>query len=185
MNSVRHIDGTPTGAPVGLDEELRSLTARHAGERLSALLDRLGSLGFGWQDVARAVGASVPELRKWRRGESALDCGHQRAAQLVALCEIAAERCHIADVARWLETPLHHEAPISGLDLVAAGRLDLVLSLAQDRPDGPELVLDEFDPDWRAKYRSGVEVFPAADGMPGLRLVGTGDAAASLASRSA
>lgn len=185
MNSVRLIDGTPAGAPVGFDEELRSLTARHAGERPSALLDRLDALGFSWQDVARAVGASVPELRKWRRGESAPDCGRRRAAQFVALCETASELCHIADVAGWLETPLHHEAPISGLDLVAAGRLDLVLSLAQDRPDGPELVLDEFDPDWRARYLSDVEVFTAADGMPGLRLAGSDDAAASLASRSA
>ena len=118
--------------------------------------------------------------RWWTAGKIALslpcpDWGRRRAAQLVALCEIAAERCRIADVARWLETPLHREAPISCLDLVVAGRLDLVLSLAQDQVGGPELVLDEFDPDWRSRYCSDVQVFTAADGMPGLRLVGTGN----------
>ena len=185
MSSVRHIDEAPTGTSVGLDEELRSLAARRAGERLSALLDRLGAQGFSWQDVARAVGVSVSQLRKWRRGESATGDSRQRVARSVALCEIAAERCRIADVAGWLETPLCNEAPISGLDLVAAGRFDLVLSLAQDQLDGPKLVLDEFDPDWRARYLSDVEVFTAADGMSGLRLAGSDDAAASLAGRSA
>ena len=57
-----------------------------------------------------------------------------------ALCEIAEERYHIDDVAGWLETPVHPEAPLSGLDLMASERLDLVLHLAATgmvTPSGP------------------------------------------------
>ena len=172
MSTVRHVDDAPTGVlhSDGLDEELRSLTVRCAGERLPSLLNRLAALGFSWRDIARAAGVSVPEVRRWRRGGSATGAGRQRVARFVALCEVAAERCHIVDVAAWLETPLHPEAPLTGLDLVETERLDLILVLARDRPDGPEQVLDGFDPDWRTRYCPGVEVFTAADGMPGLRL---------------
>ncbi|WP_419909656.1 hypothetical protein [Candidatus Poriferisodalis sp.] len=187
MSTVRHSDDAPTGALLldSLDEALRSLTVRYAGERLASLLDRLAALGFSWRDIARVAGVSVPELRKWRRGEWATSAGRQRVARFVALCEVAAERCHIADIAAWLERPLHPEAPLTGLDLVEAERLDLVLALARDRPGGPEQVLDEFDPDWRAWHRSDVEVFTAADGKPGLRLAGADRWAASLVDRSA
>lgn len=169
---MRHIDDAPTGQLHwdGLDEELRSLTVRYAGGRLPSLLDRLAALGFSWRDIARAAGVSVPEVRRWRRGGSATSAGRQRVARFVALCEVAAERCHIVDVAAWLETPLHPEAPLIRLDMAEAERRDLVLALARDRPDGPEQVLDGFDPDWRTRCCSGIDVFTAADGMPGLRL---------------
>lgn len=183
MSTVRHSDDAPTGALLldSLDEALRSSTVRYAGERLASLLDRLAALGFSWRDTARVAGVSVPELRKWRRGEWATSAGRQRVARFVALCEVAAECCHIADIAAWLETPLHPEAPFTGLDLVEVERLDLVLALARDRPGSPEQVLDEFDPDWRAWHRSDVEVFTAADGKPGLRPAGADRLRATLA----
>lgn len=156
-----------------LDEELRSLTVRHAREHLPTLLDSLSTLGFSWRDIARIAGVSVPAVRKWRRGESATGDNRQRVARIVALCEIAAERYIIADVAGWLETPLHPDAPLNGLDLMASERFDLVLALAREQPGDPERVLDEFEPDWRARYRSDVEVFTAPDGLPGLRLTGS------------
>ena len=156
-----------------LDEELRSLTVRHAREHLPTLLDWLSTLGFSWRDIAKIAGVSVPAVRKWRRGESATGDNRQRVARIVALCEIAAERYIIADVAGWLETPLHPDAPLTGLDLMASERFDLVLALAREQPGDPERVLDEFEPDWRARYRSDVEVFTAPDGLPGLRLTGS------------
>ena len=155
-----------------LDEELRSLTVRHAREHLPTLLDRLSTLGFSWRDIAKIAGVSVPAVRKWRRGESATGENRQRVARIVALCEIAAKRYIIADVAGWLETPLHPEAPLNGLDLMASERFDLVLALAHEQSGDPERVLDEFEPEWRARYRSDVEVFTAPDGLPGLRLTG-------------
>ena len=163
-----------------LEEELRSVTVRHARERLPALLDRLSTLGFSWRDIAWICGVSVPAVRKWRQGESATGENRQRVARVVALCEIAAERYHIADVAGWLETPVHPEAPISGLDLMASERFDLVLALACEQPGDPEQVLDEFEPDWRVRYRSDVEVFTAADGLPGLRLTSPDDQSAPV-----
>lgn len=156
-----------------LGEELRSLTVRHAREHLPTLLGSLSTLGFSWRDIARIAGVSVPAVRKWRRGESATGDNRQRVARIVALCEIAAERYIIADVAGWLETPLHPDAPLNGLDLMASERFDLVLALAREQPGDPERVLDEFEPDWRARYRSDVEVFTAPDGLPGLRLTGS------------
>ncbi|MCY4519129.1 MAG: hypothetical protein OXB99_18010 [Acidimicrobiaceae bacterium] len=156
-----------------LDEELRSLTVRHAREHLPTLLDRLSTLGFSWRDIAKIAGVSVPAVRKWRQGESATGDNRQRVARIAALCEIAAERYIIADVAGWLETPLHPDAPLNGLDLMASERFDLVLALAREQPGDPERVLDEFEPDWRARYRSDVEVFTAPDGLPGLRLIGS------------
>lgn len=153
-----------------LDEELRSLTVRHAREHLPALLEQLSTLGFSWRDIAKLAGVSVPAVRKWRQGESATGDNRQRVARIVALCEIAMERYIIADVAGWLETPLHPDAPVNGLDLMASERFDLVLALAHEQSGDPERVLDEFEPDWRARYRSDVEVFTAPDGLPGLRL---------------
>lgn len=153
-----------------LDEELRSLTVRHAREQLPTLLEQLSTLGFSWRDIAKLAGVSVPAVRKWRQGESATGDNRQRVARIVALCEIAAQRYHIADVAGWLETPLHPDAPLNGLDLMASERFDLVLALAHEQSGDPERVLDQFEPDWRARYRSDVEVFTAPDGLPALRL---------------
>lgn len=154
----------------GLDEELRLLTARLARQDLPTLLDRLSTLGFSWRDIAKTAGVSVPALRKWRQGESATGDNRRRVARIVALCEIAAKRYLIADVAGWLETPMHPDAPLTGLDLLASERFDLVLELAHDQSGDPERVLDEFEHDWRARYRSDVEVFTGPDGLPGLRL---------------
>ncbi len=53
---------------------------------------------------------------------------------------------------------------------MAENRFDLVLRLAHDQGSDPEAVLDEFEPDWRDRYSSPVEVFTGPDGMPGLRL---------------
>lgn len=156
-----------------LDEELRSLTVRHAREQLPTLLEQLSTLGFSWRDIAKIAGVSVPAVRKWRRGESATGDNRQRVARIVALCEIASQRYLIADVAGWLETPLHPDAPVTGLDLMASERFDLVLALAHEQSGDPERVLDEFEPGWRARYCSDVEVFTAPDGLPGLRLTGS------------
>ena len=89
---------------------------------------------------------------------------------MVALCDIARDRYLISDVAGWLETPVHPAAPVTGMDMVALGRFDLVMRLARDPGVDPEEALDEFEPDWRERYSSPVEVFTAPDGLPGLRL---------------
>ena len=141
-----------------------------AKNSMEALLKKLSDLGFSWHDIARISGVSVPALRKWRHGKSATGANRKRVAMVVALCDISQKNYHIDEVAGWLETPIHQRAPISGLDLIAKERFDLVLELASTRMQDPELILDRFEPEWREKYSSPVEVFIAPDGLPGLRL---------------
>ena len=154
----------------GLDAELRVGAGERAKQPLDVLLAELSDLGFSWRDIARVAGISVPALRKWRLGGAATGENRHKVALMVSLCEIARSRYHIGDVAGWLETPLHSEAPVTGLDIVAKSRFDLILRLARDQGSDPEAVLDEFEPDWRDRYASAVEVFTGPDGIPGLRL---------------
>ena len=151
--------------------ELQALANQRAREDLAGLLEELNTLGFSWRAIARMAQVSVPALRKWRKGSSAAGENRRRVAEIVALCQIAPEKYLIEDVAGWLETPLHAEAPITGLDLLAGDRSDLVLRLACDRGEHPEQVLEEFEPGWRDRYTSAVKVFIAPDGLPGVRLV--------------
>ena len=153
-----------------LDAELRVGASERAKQPLEALLSELSDLGFSWRDIARVAGISVPALRKWRLGGAATGENRYKVALLLSLCETTRSRYHIADVAGWLETPLHPNAPVTGLDIVAEGRFDLVLRLARDQGSDPEAVLDEFELDWRERYATPVEAFTGPDGMPGLRL---------------
>ena len=160
-----------------LMEELKVLAARLDGKPVQTLLDQLNDLGFPWRDIARICGVSVPAVRKWRQGASTTDEERQSIALVVAFCEIAAKQYHIMDVAAWLEKPLHTDAPITRIDLMASERFDLILELAREQPvdsdkilDQSDKILDQYDSDWRDRYRSNVEVFTAADGQFGLRL---------------
>ena len=153
-----------------LDAELRTMAQARSKESLESLLDQLSDLGFSWRDIARVVGVSVPALRKWRLGGAATGENRQRVATLVAFCDIAGSRFHLPDIASWLETPLDTQAPLTGLDMMAGDRFDLVLRLVRDWGSDPQTVLDDFEPDWRDRYSSPVEVFTGPDGMPGLRL---------------
>lgn len=151
--------------------QLLNTTANELAKKpMTYLLNQLNSLGFSWQDIARLSGVSVPALRKWRRGNPATGVNRHRVAMFLAFCKIAEEYYFIEDVAGWLETPLHPSAPITGLDLIAEGKFDLALELASTRMQDPELVLDQFEPGWKEKYESQVELFIAPDGLPGLRL---------------
>ena len=153
-----------------LNAQLHEEANRLAKQNAANLLDQLNDLGFSWRDVARVAGVSVPALRKWRLGGSATSQNRYQVATIAALCEMLHHLYLISDVASWLEARIHPEAPVTGLDVMAKGRFDLLLSLARDDKADPEPVLDELEPRWREKYASPVEVFVAPDGMPGLRL---------------
>lgn len=153
-----------------LDAELRTISQAKSKESLESLLEQLSELGFSWRDIARVVGVSVTALRKWRLGGAATGENRNRIASVLAFCEIAGSRFHLSDVVSWLESPLHAEAPITRLDMMASDRFDLVLQLVRDWDSDPQAVLDEFEPNWRSRYCSPVEVFTGPDGMPGLRL---------------
>ena len=153
-----------------LDAELRTVANERNKEPLGELLAKLSALGFSWRDIARIVGISVPALRKWRLGGTATGDNRKKLATLVAFCDIANTRFRIPQIAAWLEAPVHPEAPLTCLDMMAGGRFDLVLRLARDVSPDPQTVLDEFEPGWRERYASDVEVFTGPDGIPGLRL---------------
>lgn len=152
--------------------EVQAKGNRRAEEDLTRLFQELNGLGFSWRAIARIAYVSVPALRRWRMGSPAAGEDRMRVAQMVAFCRIACDKYLIEDVAGWLETPLSSEAPITGLDLLAGDRSDLVLRLARDRGECPEKALDEFKPGWGECYVSGFEVFTASDGLPGIRLAG-------------
>ena len=149
---------------------LQSLAGRRAGAGLAALVEVLGDLGFSWRDVARTAGVSLPVLRRWRQGAPMSGGDTERVAMLVALCEIARGDRRVDDVPGRLEAPIGPAAPVTGMDLVANDRFDLALRLLSNDGDSAEGILDQFEPGWRERYASDVEVFTATDGLPGVRL---------------
>jgi transcriptional regulator with XRE-family HTH domain len=154
------------------ETELAQATAEEAKRGTQRLLELLGDAGFSWREVARLVGVSVPAVHKWRAGGGSVPEHRRALARLVALCNLLSNRFLIDDVATWLEMPLISGIPVTGLDLLAENRVDLLLRWAAHADANPEDILDGFDPTWRERYRSQYEVFTAPDGLPGIRLRG-------------
>lgn len=138
-----------------------------------SLLEELGDLGMAWRDVARLVGVSVAAVQKWRRGDGITGANRLKLAGIVALLAYLQENMISAPVS-WLEVPVRQGVSVCRLDLLIAGRYDLVLELANDEAAPVETandVLDEFDPNWHTtRVEDRFEVFTAADGVPSIRL---------------
>ena len=156
----------PTNNPV--TTKLDTHTREHA-DQMSELLNKLLDLGFSWNDIARVAGVSNPDVRKWRDGEQVTGTHRKQVAAFVAFCQLAQDEHMVDDVASWTEIPLHADAPLTVLDIVVEGRFDLAIQHASERGTTPERVLDQFDPGWRQRYSSAVDVFTAPDGLPGIR----------------
>lgn len=153
-----------------LEELLRTVTTQIAQSPFQETLDELSRLGFSWRAIADMVGVSIPALRKWRTGQSDPSGDNRfRVARVLAFCRLVSEHFLIQDVAGWLETPIHPDAPVTGLDLLADGHFEQAFVLARQNGADPEEVLDAVRPSWREDFKSDVEVFIAADGQPGLR----------------
>jgi len=150
------------------DVEWRTATADRAKTSPVRMLAELADLGFAWRDIARLVRVSVPAVQKWRRGEPASGESRQRLASLLAACDLIASHYEVDEIASWFEVPLSQSAPVTPISLFAADRADLVFDLASGHSD-PEVLLTEFDPDWRVRYQSSFEVFEAADGHKSIR----------------
>lgn len=152
-----------------LEEEWRTTTAERRKASVTSILVELADLGFAWRDIARMVGVSVPAVQKWRKGERASGDSRMRIASLLAACDLITSHYMVEEVASWFETPLSSAAPVTPIALYAASRPDLVFELASGHVD-PEVLLSEFDPDWREQYRSDFEVFEAGDGNHSIRM---------------
>jgi transcriptional regulator with XRE-family HTH domain len=123
--------------------------------------------GMSWSDLAEMVGVSVQAVRKWRRGEPAAGEHRLALARLAAFIELLSEMS-IDDPVGWMEVPLKPGFGVRGLDLYAAGRIDLLLEWAEMRIDVDRL-LDSFALGWRETYKLEYETFEAADGQLSIR----------------
>ena len=157
----------PTSNPV--TTKLDTQTREHTGQ-MSELLNKLLDLGFSWKDIARVAGVSIPDMRKWHDGEQVTETQRKQVTAFVAFCQLAQDEHMVDDIASWMETPLHADTPLTMQDIVAEGRYDLAIQHASAQGARPERVLDLFDPGWRQRYTSAVDVFTAPDGLPGIRL---------------
>lgn len=165
-----HVDtaGLRRASLVGELEDRQQLVAKRSG---LGLLGALADAGLAWRDIARLAQVSVPAVQKWRRGDGITGPNRSRLAKLVALLDVL-DAHFITDPASWLEMPVKDGVGVSRLDLLAAGRFDLVLELVSDDGDvlAVDPVLDEFDPTWRTTYVDDrFETFVAADGVLSIR----------------
>jgi hypothetical protein len=78
------------------------------------------------------------------------------------------EKNEISEIASWLEIPLMHDIPVTPMDLLESNRYDLVFDFAGGHATAKQ-VLDEWDENWREKFRSNFEVFLASDGQFSIR----------------
>jgi hypothetical protein len=149
-----------------LDVKARMTAKRSVADMLSELADA----GFSWRDIAALAGVSVPAVRRWRLGEAATGANRLAIARIVALVEVLRDDHLVSDVASWMEVPLASAAPVTAIDLAAAGLFQEVIEIAAYHSTGED-VLDRAQPGWRERYRSDYEVFEAPDGELGTRPV--------------
>src|SRR4051794_33695231 len=148
-----------------LDERTTVIAQREPRE----LLDELATAwGLSWAVIAHMVGVSSAAVRKWRRGESITGDNRRGIARVVAFLEAVTQCVNpLNDVASWLEMPISDDTDYTGLDLYAAGQLDLVLDLAA-QAIGAHEALDAFDSAWREKADRRFTVVDASDGLPAI-----------------
>ncbi|MGN6251201.1 MAG: hypothetical protein ACTHNS_05230 [Marmoricola sp.] len=151
------------------DLEWRMLSAERAKASVVTMLGELGDMGFAWRDLARMVRVSVPAMQKWRRGDKASGDSRQRVASLLAACDLIRKHYMVEEIASWFEVPLVKDVPVTPIDLYSEDRADLVFEFAHGQMD-PEVLLTQYDPDWRERYRSNFEVFVGEDGNRSMRL---------------
>ncbi len=133
------------------ERDLDELASRRAWSEPSELLDELAATrGLAWVQIARLVGVSVPALRKWRLGETVSPDNRRELARLAEFFGMITS-APIGDPAAWLELRLAEETTLTGLDIYAARRADLLLELAFGHITAARL-LEEFDPQWREKH---------------------------------
>lgn len=167
LNSIRGDDlGTFHGRTFQVALETRTL--KEAKRGFKDLLEQLSEIGFGWSDIAKMLGVSVPALRRWRLGDRPTAEHLRRIAALVAFVNMIREDHLVGDVASWMEMPIVDGVPLTCVDIYAKGQLLTVFELASEHLT-PSQALDRMEADWRNKYRSDFEVYRADDGQLAIR----------------
>ncbi|MDR7383597.1 hypothetical protein [Promicromonospora iranensis] len=164
------VDGTDQIQRRAFSDDLERRQAQRQKLAPRDLLDYLNDLGFSWRDIARLAGVSVPAVQKWRRGSGVAATNHAALAKVVALTEILGDHS-VMEIASWLEIPLKEGVSLSRMDMLIAGRYDLVmLSVANEGMMGVDAILDKFDENWREiLVDDNFETFVDADGILSIR----------------
>lgn len=149
-------------------DEWKARTSERTGLGPTQLLEQLADLGFAWRDLARLLSVSVPAVQKWRKGGSTSPENRLRLASLLAACDFVVRHRSITDIGQWFEMSLVQGAPVTPIDLWAAGEYPLVFEYALQHLAGED-VLDRHQSDWRERYDSDFETFRAGDGQLSIR----------------
>lgn len=133
-----------------------------------ALMEELSSeRGLSWSEIAMALSVSLSAVRKWRAGHEVSAENRTNLARLAALIDLLDEAM-VSEPGGWLLTPVLSGHTVRFLDLVAAGRDDLVLENAFNRMTAGE-VLDTFEPHWRESTKRSFDMAVDGDGIRSLR----------------
>ena len=139
-----------------------------AKKSVASLLHELSrERGMAWRDIAGYVDVSVSAVRKWRHDGAAAPENRLALARLAAFLDLL-EGFMVENPAGWLELPMADGYTVRHMDLYAAGHPDLLLDIAGLRLN-ETTALDQFDHEWRTKYRSDFEVFESGDGNLSIR----------------
>jgi hypothetical protein len=128
--------------------------------------------GFGLNDLSHAVGYPVAALRAHRSGKLAEQDPTTAAdvedalGELVRVCE-RLKTAGSDDPATLLNCRVVEGYTATGWTLRQAGYEVALFDLAAGRD--PEMVLNHYIPDWRQRYWTDYEVFPASDGHLSIR----------------
>jgi transcriptional regulator with XRE-family HTH domain len=145
------------------------LTQQRKAQNPLELLNELAEEGFAWRDIARLVGVSVPAVQKWRKGDRLSGDNRHKLASLLAARDFIASHYYVDDIASWFEMRIIDGAPVTPIDLWTTGQQILFFEYVT-RHLTPEETMNEFDPEWRERYRSDFETFRDSDGNLGLRM---------------
>lgn len=140
-----------------------------AGAETLRLVELLLDAGHSWRGIAQAAGVTTASLRRWLAGVEDPPGRLPGLAELAALHTTLSEVFGIQDPSSWLEAPVVPDSGVTGIDLLSAGRKDLLLRLASE-DDDPGAILDSFDPRWRDRVEAPYETCVAPDGLPAIRL---------------
>lgn len=151
-----------------LEVQLESRTDEAAKRGVPELLDELADLGFSWREIARAVGVTIPAVRKWRRGGSATGPNRRAIARFLAFVDVLRSDHLVDEVPSWLEMPIGGTT-LTGIDAYCAGEELVLLQHAAGHVTSDEL-LDRLDPTWRSTVDDRFEIITADDGEPMIRM---------------
>ena len=89
----------------------------------------------------------------------------------MAACDFLKAHYYIDDegLASWFEMPLTEAAPITPIDIWAAGMQMAFFDYATQHATVDE-TLNKLDPEWREHFRTDIESFRDSDGNLGLRM---------------